>query len=51
MPEKCERRMEPDGWWIFDRCESLWSGELAKTDWRPSECPSYSFPSQERQSP
>lgn len=21
-----------------DRCRALWYGELAKTDWRPSEC-------------
>lgn len=36
---KCERRQDGDGAWICDRCESLWYGELAKTDWRPSTCP------------
>lgn len=39
MIDKCERRCEQSGEWICDRCVSLWFGELAKTDWRPSECP------------
>lgn len=35
---ECERRQNEPGEWICDRCESLWFGELAKTDWRPSTC-------------
>ncbi len=39
---QCERREVSKGEWTCDRCKSLWYGELAKTDWRPSECPEYS---------
>ena len=47
----CERRMTGENEWTCDRCKSLWYGELAKTDWRPSECPAYSVSSQDRVRP
>lgn len=34
----CVRKQEKEGEWICHRCESLWFGELAKTDWRPDKC-------------
>lgn len=34
----CERRSDKAGEWTCDHCKALWFGELAKTDWRPSEC-------------
>jgi len=42
MTQQCERRESGNGEWTCDRCEALWFGELAKTDWRPSTCPGYS---------
>lgn len=38
MTQQCERRENGKGEWKCDHCEALWYGELAKTDWRPSEC-------------
>lgn len=36
--QQCERRQSGSGEWTCDLCKSLWFGELAKTEWRPSEC-------------
>jgi len=37
----CERQGSDKGEWLCHRCESMWYGELAKTDWLPSTCPNY----------
>lgn len=34
---QCEA-VQTDGEIKCDRCQMLWFGELAKTDWRPSDC-------------
>lgn len=47
----CERRENKPGEWVCDRCESLWYGELAKTDWRPSQCRGASPSPQESSQP
>jgi hypothetical protein len=49
MTQQCERVESGKGEWKCDRCKALWYGELAKTDWRPSECPSYSLSSTNRE--
>lgn len=46
--EKCERREDTPGEWTCHRCMALWFGELAKTDFRPSECRSRAVPSQQQ---
>jgi len=51
MNEQCERREISPGEWVCDACTALWFGELAKTEFRPSECRSPPVPSHHRGTP